>query len=215
MKKLLKEMVYLGLGTAVVAKHKTEELLENLIKQHHLTRDEGERVVDDMKAQVQRAKQTTDELTERFVKQFAEKSHLAEEEIRNLIYDILDKPKKAKNKISKETHVLAQKIADKTAMTKDQANKLLEDFTDEILQISHEVKEKSKALSNKVSKASKKGKSFIEDLEARSDMLLHEAKPRIQQAMDKTIDRLHLANTEQVDSLEKRIQKLEKKKVSK
>jgi polyhydroxyalkanoate synthesis regulator phasin len=95
MKKLLKEMVYLGLGTAVVAKHKTEELLENLIKQHHLTRDEGERVVDDMKAQVQRAKQTTDDTNRTLCQQFAEKSHLAEEEIRNLIHDILDKPQKS------------------------------------------------------------------------------------------------------------------------
>jgi polyhydroxyalkanoate synthesis regulator phasin len=215
MKNLLKEMVYLGLGTAVAAKHKTEELLEKLINQHSMTRDEGQRVIDNLKAHVQRAKHSSDEQLELFVQHFAEKSNLAKEEIHDLIQNILDKPKKAKKRISNQTHLLAQKMAEKTALTKDQANDLLHDFTDDIIRIRQEAIDKGKVFSDKIDKAGKKGKAFVDDLEARSDLLLNEVRPSIQRAMDKAIDRLHLANTNDVGSLEKRIEQLEEKETLK
>lgn len=215
MKNLLKEMVYLGLGTVVAAKHKTEELLEKLINQHNMTRDEGQHVIDNLKSRLRRVKHSSDEQLELFAQHFAEKSNLAKEEVHDLIQNILEKPKKAKKRMKNKTHILAQKMAEKTALTKDQANDLLHDFTDDIIRIRQEARDKSKTFSDKINKAGKKGKAFVDDLEVQSDLLLNEVRPSIQKAMDKVIHRLHLANSNDLGSLEKRIKQLEEKEILK
>lgn len=215
MKKIFKEIVYLGLGAAVLTKNKGLELLEKLVSKNHTTRDEGEKIITDLKNRMEVAKAKTDEQMQDFMNRFVEETNLAKDEVREAIEQMLKKPKKAKKQVLDKTHALSEKIVEKTTMNMDQANDLLHNFLDEIMTIKSEAKKEGKKLSHQISRMSNQGKAIAEDLEIKAKVLLKEAKPRTQNAMDKVIDRLHLASNEEVHSLEKRVKKLEKKEISK
>lgn len=215
MKNLFKEMVYLGLGVAVMTKRKTEKMLENLIADHQMTRDEGQQVVHEVMEKAKRAKEGTDEQIAAFVDKFSEKTSLAKEEISHLLKAIIEKPKKAKDQLVDKVEELAEKISKKTSMTVEQAKKMLLDFMDEVLKLKKELKKQGTKLSNKISKAEKKGKSFVHGIEGKSTELLNDMNSRLQIAMDKVLDRLQIAQSGQMQLLEKRITALEHQDQSK
>lgn len=215
MKNLFKEMIFLGLGTVVAAKHKTEKVLEKLVNSHELTRDEGERIVESLKVRIQKIKQSTDEQIEGFVSRFAEKTNLAKEEVEEFVQSMLQKPKQAKKQLNNKTHALADKIVEKSLLTKKQANDMLTNFLDEVMLIRLEAEKEGKKLSRKIRQMSDQGKTMVDELWHEADAFISEIRPQMQKAMDKVIDRLDLANHDDLHSLEKRVDKLEQKEISK
>lgn len=207
-------MVYLSLGTAVVAKHKTEELLEKLVTNHELTRDEGKRVIGDLRGRLKRAKQGTDEQIEHFINQFSEKTHLAKDEVSDFLKEVVNKPKKAGKRLSRQIEAMAEKIATRTSMTKDQAMVLLYAFIEEVARIRSAMKKKGRELTAKLREVGKKGKAFAEELEDKSVELINEMKPLLQKAMDQFLRQLQAADIKYVQSLEKRIEELEQQGTS-
>lgn len=215
MKNLLIEVAYVGLGTMAATKHRTEKWLEKVVATHKVNRDEGARIVEELKERISLAKDRTTSQVEDFIDRFSEKTKLAKEEVGDVLRSIIEKPKKAGKHMAKNLEELAEKISHKTAMTKAQAQAILHNFQDEVLEIREKAGKKGEDLLEQMNQMSLNGKSIAHELETRSKAILSDIKPRMQKAMDKTIDRLHLANIDYVHSLEHRIEELEQKENSK
>lgn len=215
MKNLLLELAYVGLGSMAATKHKTEEWLEKIVSNQQVNRDEGKKIVKALKERIHRAKDQTASEVEVFIDRFSEKSKLAREEVSEVLKAIVEKPKYTAKHLVRRTDELAEKISQRTAMTKIQAQTLLKEFIDDVTEIKAKAEEKGEQLLHQMNEMGTNGKTIVHELGTRSEAIINEVKPHLQKAMDKVIDQLHLANAHYVHSLEKRIEELEKKEISK
>ncbi len=65
MKKLLEDILFTGLGTLVVTKEKAEEIVEKMINQGDVTREEGKELLDRF---IERTEAETSKISDNFIK---------------------------------------------------------------------------------------------------------------------------------------------------
>jgi len=210
-KKLFKELLYLGLGTAVITGNKIRDLLQKLVNNHKMTEEEGEKALNHIIAKSKEIRKDIDE----FTMKFSERTKIAKKEVQDFVEEIMAKPKEVKDKIE----ILAKKASVNTNLKVEFVKEVLADFVDDITTAIHKARFKAEEWieenKSRMDKTKLKGKELVEEIKVKSHHIADEFRPGLKVAMNNVLKRMNLVSEEEFAELEGRVHALEKKELVK
>jgi len=210
-KTLLKELLHLSLGAVVISADKVRKQIRKLVKKHKLTGDEGEKALEQLGSKSKEIKEDFNKLITRI----SGKTKLAREEVEDFFEEMIEKPKEMKDKVD----FMARKISINTSLKFEEARDELRDFIRDTSDIISRARSDAEKWINKgVAKSRetrKKGKEWLGELKEKSNHLEEKINPELKKVIDRTLEKLHLARTNALEDLEKRLNSLEKKELTK
>ena len=210
-KTLLKELLLLSLGAVVISADKVRKQIKILVEKHKLTESEGEKVLKQVESKFKEFKEEFHELITRL----SVKTKLTRTEVEDFFEEMMEKPKEMKEKVD----FMARKISINTSLKFEEVRDELRSFSRDTSDLINKARSDAEEwIEKKVvtsGKTRKKGEEWVEELKEKSNHLEEKIKPRLKKAIDRALSKLHLARADELEDLEKRLNSLEKKELSK
>lgn len=205
---LIKDLFYLSVGSAAMAVHKTEELIEKLVESNKVTREEGERIVHNYYKKAEEATRDIQQRKDDLIELLHEKVQWSKEELRAMIDHIMEQPFEAKATLNERLRKLTEELSETTKLTRQEAKGILEYFIDEMNTVQGLLKahyhRMLEEMENKAIHLKDQGMAFFSDLDAQTRLVREELKEKVQLALDRLRIKLHIASAQRVATLEKR-----------
>jgi polyhydroxyalkanoate synthesis regulator phasin len=210
---VMKELLYLSTGFAVISKHKAEQLIESLIANNEITREEGKVAIDKFVEKSTKLKSELQKKKEDLIDRFVEKTNLAREEISQLIDAVLDKPKQGKEQVELKYNDLVNAVSLSTSMAKHEVELLVKNSIKQVEDVWEKYETKSedfvKDITKSIQEVQVTGNSWIAEAMEKSHDYKQELGEKLDTTLHTLLDKIHIASKEELSDLDRRVTGLE------